>query len=261
MLPPALFRSRNFSGANLLTLFLYAALSGAMFFVPLNLIQVQGYSPTEAGAAWLPFILIISVLSRWSGGLVKRFGSKLPLVIGPIVVACGYGLFTLPGVGGEYWTTFFPAVIVVGFGMALSVAPLTTTVMNSVKASRAGVASGVNNAVSRTAGLLGIAILGIVILHYYNIALDRRLASLPIEPEVRSFIDDQRARLGATELPASVNEQTRLELRAAIDESFVAGFRVVVTTAIVLALASALSAFIMIEGKSAHGAVAVSKRQ
>jgi hypothetical protein len=106
-----------------------------------------------------------------------------------------------------------------------------------------------------------IAILGIVILHYYNIALDRRLASLPIEPEVRSFIDDQRARLGATELPASVNEQTRLELRAAIDESFVAGFRVVVTTAIVLALASALSAFIMIEGKSAHGAVAVSKRQ
>lgn len=250
MLPLRLFRSRNFAGANLLTLFLYTALTGALFFVPLNLIQVQGYSATEAGAALLPLILILFILSRWSGGLVKRYGSRTPLVAGPIVAALGYVLFIRPGVGGSYWTTFFPAVAVLGLGMALSVAPLTTTVMSAVGGNRAGVASGVNNAVSRTAGLLGIAILGIVILHAYSSELDRRLASLSVSAEARSSIDEQRARLGATELPAGVSDQTAIALKQAIDESFVHGFRMVMTVAAVLALASALSAFMMIQGKA-----------
>lgn len=250
MLPLTLFRSRNFSGANLLTLFLYTSLSGALFFLPLNLIQVQGYAATAAGAALLPFILIMFVLSRWSGGLVKRYGSKLPLVIGPIVAALGYALFIIPDMGGSYWTTFFPAVAVLGLGMALSVAPLTTTVMSAVSANRAGVASGVNNAVSRTAGLLGIAIMGIVILHAYGSELDRRLAPLSVDPQTRRSIDEQRGRLAATEAPAGIADQTRIELEKAIDESFVFGFRVVMTIAAMLALASALSAFIMIEGKA-----------
>ena len=249
LLPLALFRSRNFTGANLLTLFLYTALGGEMFFFPLNLIQVQGYSATAAGAALIPFILIMFLLSRWSGGLVQRYGAKLPLVVGPGIAALGYALFMIPGVGGTYWTTFFPGVVVLGLGMAVSVAPLTTTVMNAVAENQAGVASGVNNAVSRIAGLLGIAILGIIMLHAFNHALDRHLASMEIAPEARRFIDNQRDRLAGVELPPSMDEGTQAVLREAIDESFVFGFRLVMMTAVGLALLSALSAWTMIENK------------
>jgi len=249
MLPLTLFHSRDFNGANLMTLFLYTALGGAIFFVPLNLIQVQGYSATAAGAAWLPFILIMFFLSRWSGGLIKTYGAKLPLVTGPLIAGLGYALFIFPGVGGTYWTTFFPAVVVLGLGMAVSVAPLTTTVMNAVGQDKAGVASGVNNAVSRIGGLLGIAVLGIAIQHAFNHKLDRRLAPLRLAPGVQRAIDEQRTRLAGAELPSGVDDQTRAALREAINESFVFGFRVVMMIAVGLALASALSAFILIEGK------------
>jgi EmrB/QacA subfamily drug resistance transporter len=249
MLPLALFRSRNFSGANLLTLFLYTALGGGMFFFPLDLIQVQGYSATAAGAAWLPFIVILFLLSRWSGGLVKRYGAKAPLVVGPAIVALAYGLFMIPAVGGSYWTTFFPAMVVLGLGMAVSVAPLTTTVMNAVPEQRAGVASGVNNALSRIAGLLGIAVLGIVIVHSFNRELDRHLAAMELSPEVRHVIDAQRVKLAGAELPPGIDQQTRLTLKQAIDQSFFFGFRLVMLTSLCLALASAFVASMVIENK------------
>lgn len=249
MLPLRLFESRDFSGANLLTMFLYTALAGTLFFFPLNLIQVQGYSATAAGAASLPFILIMFLLSRWSGGLTRRYGARLPLVIGPLIAALGFALFILPGVGGSYWTTFFPAAVVLGLGMATSVAPLTTTVMNAVKGNRAGVASGINNTVSRTAGLLAVALLGLVMMHGFNRQLDQNLAQLVIAPEAKRSLDEQRVKLAGAQIPSDINPALASRLKQAIDNSFVAGFRRVMWIAVALALLSALSAWWLIQGK------------
>src|SRR6266478_2846331 len=248
MMPLTLFRARNFTGANLLTLFLYAALAGTLFFLPLNLIQVQGYSATAAGASSLPFILIMFLLSRWSGGLVKRYGSRLPLVIGPIIAAIGFALFMRPGVGGSYWTTFFPAVVVLGLGLAISVAPLTTTVMNSVKESHAGIASGVNNAVSRTAGLLAIAVLGLIMFQTFNHCLDQRLNQMAVPVEFRKAINSQRIKLAAAEIPP-VAEPIQAAIKQAIDECFVSGFRRVMLFGCGLALASSLMAWLIIRSR------------
>jgi EmrB/QacA subfamily drug resistance transporter len=251
MVPLSLFRSKNFSGANLLTLLLYSALSATFFFLPLNLIQVQNYSATAAGAALLPFILLMFLLSRWSGGLIKRHGAKLPLVVGPIIAALGLALFARPGVGGSYWTTFFPAVVVLGLGMATSVAPLTTTVMNALEGDHAGVASGINNAVSRAAGLLSIAVLGVVMLSAFNRQLDRRLSNLEMTPAVRRSLDEQRGKLAGAQVPEGVEAAGRAALKGAINEAFVSGFRVVIMVAVGLALLSAASAWLLIEGKKA----------
>src|SRR5262249_35355761 len=151
MVPLSLFKSRTFTGANLLTLFLYGGLSGALYFVPFVLQQVQGYTAAEAGAALLPFTATVFLLSRWAGGLVQRVGARLPLIVGPTIVAVGFVLYAVPSIGGSYWLTYFPAILVMSIGMALVIAPLTTTVMNAVATQRAGIASGINNTVSRTA--------------------------------------------------------------------------------------------------------------
>jgi hypothetical protein len=248
MLPTALFQSRTFTGANLLTLFLYGALGGTLFFFPLNLIQVQRYSPTHAGAALLPLILIIFLLSRWSGGLVHRYGAKIPLVIGPLIAAAGFALFIIPSLGGSYWRTFFPAVVVLGIGMAVSVAPLTTTVMNAVAQERAGIASGVNNAVSRVAGLLAIAVFGIVMLQSFSHALDARLAALNLPPATQASLDVERAKLAGADVSHSPPE-LRASLREAIDRSFVDAFRRVMLIGAVLALVSAVAALALIDAR------------
>jgi len=246
MMPLTLFRSRNFAGANLLTLFLYASLAGTLYFMPLNLIQVQGYTATAAGAATLPFILIMFLLSRWSGGLVKRYGARLPLVVGPTVAAAGFALFLRTGVGGSYFTSFFPAIVVLGFGMAISVAPLTTTVMNSVNQSHAGIASGVNNAVSRTAGLLAVAVFGLIMFHAFNGCLEQRLSVLPIPVEVRQALNTERLKLAAAEIPNSLGEEMRVTVKRAVNECFVVGFRRVMLVGAALALAGSVLAWLLI---------------
>jgi hypothetical protein len=237
----------------LLTLFLYAALGGALFFFPFVLINVHGYSPTMAGSALLPFTLLIFALSRWSGGLVARYGSRLPLVIGPLFVACGYVLFALPGTGGSYWTTFFPAIVFLGLGMAITVAPLTTTVLGATEERYSGIASGINNAVARVAGLLAIAVLGIVVSAVFNASLASNTASLHLSPVVQQALDAQRGQLAGTTVPASVDpsSDTYKALSSAIAQSFVSAFRVAILIGAGLSLISSLCAWLMIPGKRA----------
>jgi len=253
MIPLSLFASRAFSGANLLTFLLYAALGGGLFFLPLNLIQVQRYSATAAGAALLPFILLMFTLSRWSGGLIDRYGARLPLVLGPVIAAVGFALFALPSTGAGYWTGFFPAVMVLSFGMSLSVAPLTATVMNSLDTAHAGVASGINNAASRVAALLAVAAFGVILTPVFNQALDARLAQSGAGPALLAAVHGQRERLAAIELPANLPENERASARRAIDESFVAGFRSVMLIAALLAAAGAACAWILIPGRAGEG--------
>jgi MFS family permease len=230
-----LFRSRDFSGTNLLTFLLYAPLSGILFFFPLDLIQVQHYSATQAGAALLPLILLIFVLSRWSGGLVARYGARLPLSIGSLVAASGFALFLRPGIGGLYWSTFFPAVAVLGVGMAICVAPLTTAVMESVPVNEAGVASGVNNAVSRIAGLLAVAVFGLVLSAGFNRSLSRSLSRMQLPPTVLQNVETQRSKLAGAQIRDPL-------VMHAFDEAFVSGYREVIWISVGMALLSAVSA-------------------
>src|SRR5205823_4042750 len=204
MLPLALFDSRNFSGANLLTLFLYAAIGIFFFLFPLNLIQVQGYSATATGAAVLPLIVLMFLLSRWSGGLVAAYGARGPLTIGPLIAAVGFLLFAAPSVGLSYWKAFFPAVVVLGLGMALTVAPLTTVVMNSVDQNRVGTASGINNAVARIAGVLAIALLGIVMVKAFGYRLNHSLSHLSLPAGILHEIRANEIKLAGLQLPANL---------------------------------------------------------
>jgi EmrB/QacA subfamily drug resistance transporter len=248
MLPLGLFRSRTFAGTNLLTFLLYAALGGTLFFLPLNLIQIQHYSPSAAGAALLPFILIISFLSRWSGGLVMRYGPKLPLMIGPLIAAFGYALFIRADIGHSYWIDFFPPITLIGLGMAITVPPLTTSVMGSVSQQRAGIASGVNNAVTRTAGMIAIAVLGIVMLQTFKNGLDRRLANSNVPSSLAQSLRSQSSRLAALSVPKETDSKIQHLTQRAIDESFLSGFRAVMLIGAFLAMASAVSALAFLKG-------------
>ena len=246
MVPLRLFQSRNFSGANLLTLFLYAAIGIFFFLFPLNLIQVQGYSATAAGAAVLPLIVLMFLLSRWAGGLVARYGPRGPLTIGPLITVVGFVLFALPSVGNSYWKSFFPALVALGFGLTVTVAPLTTVVMNSVDRERVGTASGINNAVARVAGVLAIAVLGIVMVNAFASRLNQRLAQLSLTPGVLRTLQADEIKLAGLEVPAELNSGTKAAIKESIGGAFVFGFRIVMVICAGLSLASASVAWLMI---------------
>lgn len=246
MVPLDLFRSRTFTGANLLTLLLYAALGGAFFFVPFDLIQVHDYSPAAAGAAMVPLIVLLSLLSSWAGRLADRYGVRRSLILGPLVAAAGFVLLALPGTGGSYWTTFFSGMVVLGLGMSGTVAPLTTAVMTCFGPERAGVASGINNAVSRTAALLSIAVFGLVAYQRFGRSLAHRLEGLGVPAEIREQLWRERGKLAALPIPRSLPAQLRSSLEQAVDGAFVDAFRAIMLLAAALAVAAGVIAWLLI---------------
>ncbi|MGB8887415.1 MAG: DHA2 family efflux MFS transporter permease subunit [Candidatus Korobacteraceae bacterium] len=250
MVPLTLFRSQAFAGANLLTLFLYAATGIFFFLLPLDLIQVQGYSATAAGGAILPMILLMFLLSRWSGGLIDRYGPRLPLIVGPLIVAFGFLLFSIPSTGGSYWTTFFPAMVVLGSGMAVSVPPLTTVVMGSIAQDRAGTASGINNAVARVAALLAIAVLGVVMVTEFGAQLNRHLAVAAVPQNARGELQSNANKLAALRPPAGLDPATSAAIESSIVMSFLFGFRLIMWICAALALASATVTWRMIQASA-----------
>jgi len=245
MMPLELFRSRVFSGVNLLTLLLYGALGGAFFFYPFLLIQARGYSAAAAGAAYLPFTLVMGVLARWGGGLVDRFGARWPLIVGPAITALG---FVLLGSGEGPLSAIVLPMSVLALGMAITVAPLTTTVMNAVPAHRTGVASGINNAVASVGSLLLIAVLGTVALGAFNRSLERHLESSAASPAVIEAVHAARGGFVIPPMPASLSDEERRRVRSIIADSLSTTVRTMLWIAAALALASAASAALTIPG-------------
>jgi predicted MFS family arabinose efflux permease len=250
MVPLKLFKSASFAGANLLTLCLYAAVGEFFFVFPLNLIQIQKYSATATGAAALPMILLMFLLSRWSGGLITRSGGRLPLIVGPLIAAAGFLLFAVPGVQANYWTAFFPAFVVLGLGMAISIVPLTTVVMNSVARERVGAASGINNAVARVAGVLAVAVFGAVIVAAFAHSLRNSLAAVTLDTDVVHQLESNITLLGDLKPGPNSDPQTATKISVTVAESFVFAFRLIMLLCAGLALTSAAIAWRWIPARS-----------
>ncbi|MDX2138177.1 MAG: MFS transporter [Chloroflexota bacterium] len=252
MMPLRLFRSRTFSGTNLLTLFLYAGLTLVSVFAPLNLLEIQNYPPEIASLALLPLAISLIILSRVTGGLVGRIGARWMLTIGPIIAGIGMFLLGVPGItsgAGEYWTTFFPGSLLLGIGMGITVAPLTTAVMGSAPTEMSGTASGINNAVSRAAGVLAIAIFTALALTVFNNGVQSRVAPLNLSADVQAQLANESAKLANAGVPDSIPAADQPAVADAQQWAFVETFRMIMWSAAGLAFLSAIMAFVLVEDR------------
>jgi EmrB/QacA subfamily drug resistance transporter len=247
LMPPALFRSPTFSGVNLLTLLLYTALGGAFFFLPFDLMQVHGYSATIAGASFLPFTIVMGGLSRWSGGLIDRIGARLPLIIGPAICAAAYALFAFADTAGSYVLSFLLPISVLSLGMVVTVAPLTTAVINAVPPTQTGVASGINNSVAAVASLLAVAIFGAIALGVHDRSLDRRSAA--VTPGISHAIDAARGQFVIEPALSGLQSEERARAATILRGSLADGIRAAMALAAALALAAGLCAALTIPAR------------
>ncbi|MEM1191018.1 MAG: MFS transporter [Pseudomonadota bacterium] len=239
MVPLSLFLERRFAGANLMTLLLYFALSGVLFFLPFNLIQIQGYSAAQAGAAFLPLTLLIGIGSSVFGERLSQHPPHRVLTLGAFITACGYVALSLPGSRTSYLQHWLPGIVLVGLGMTLVVAPLTTVVMGAVSSSQAGVASGINNTASRIAGVLALALLSAVAVAGFELGLlelaDDGLSRL----EHQYLIENAERLAGLTADPILSEAQ-----RSAVEAAYIGVFRRILWVCAGLALGSALIAWV-----------------
>ncbi len=252
LMPLNLFKSSTFSGGNLLTLFVYAALGGAMFFLPLNLIQIQGYSEIKAGLAMLPMIICIAALSPFAGKFADRKGVRIPLIIGPVITSVGFYLFSTYGITpgpGAYWNTFFLSFLLLGIGMGITVAPLTTAVMGALPEDNSGIASGVNNTVARAAGVLAIALLGAVALFSFQKSVENEISIMDISSVMKNKIRLESSKFTAAEVPDGLSDQNKVIVKRHLNKSFIDAFNRVVYVASVLCLLGSVMASIFLRGK------------
>ncbi len=246
MMPLPLFKNKSFSGANILTFFLYAGLGAGMLFLSLNLVQAQGYSQLESGLTFLPFTVMMITIARLSGSLADKYGPRLILILGP--ATAGLGLLLLSFVGAtrgarDYWTTFFPGILTLGLGMSFTVAPLTTTVMRSVANEFSGTASGINNAVSRIASVFANAIFGTLAILFFSGSLQK---TLPQNLKDNPAILQQAANLGNAKPPASINGPQRQAVIAAYRAAFIQTYSTIMRCAAILVFLGSAMAILFI---------------
>ncbi len=249
MVKLSMFRSLSFSGANLVTLFFYFSLAGVFFLLPFNLIQVQGYSATAAGAAFIPFPLLVGGLSRWSGGMIVRFGARPMLIAGPVITSIGFLLLGIYGTGSYYWSCFFPGISLMGLGVALSFAPMNTTVMSSVDKSDAGSASGVNKAIARLSGMLSVALLGALAITLFGNELTAMMQQNEVPKVIQQQMMEEKANLATAEIPHLTTPEIRNTLQNSIKESFLKSFQTVMYISAGLVLIGAICAAFMVSYK------------
>lgn len=248
IVPFTIFKSRLVTGANLATFFLYFALSGVVFFLVLNLQQIQHYSPVTAGLAMLPSILLITFLSGKGGSIADKIGPRLPMILGPLIVSIGMTLLVLPGKNAVYLTQYLPGLVLFGLGMALVIAPLTKSAL-AVESKYSGAASGVNNAVARVAGLLAVAMLGIIVVSLFKVQLHHNLANTNLTSIQQHQIIAQENKLGGIEIPQSFSFTEKNIANDVIDDAFLYGFRWAIGINALLAFLSAVFSFFLIQNK------------
>ena len=252
MMPLQLFANATFSGANLLTFFLYGGLGAGMLFLSLNMVQVQGYSQLQSGLTFLPFTVVMISLARFAGGLADKYGPRLLLICGP--AAAGAGLLILSFVKqssgpAAYWTTFFPGIVVLGLGMSFTVSPLTAAVMGSVSDHFSGTASGVNNAVTRIANVFANAIFGALAVLFFSVALQQQLTGLKISGKEKQEIKAQSGNLGNARVPAIIGANNKAAIETAYHKSFINAYAKIMRISAGLGFLAALMAFIFIKNK------------
>ena len=253
LLPLDIFKSRTLTVASLLSLLFYVALHGLLFFLPLNLIQVQHYDPALAGLTQLPLMVLVIVLSRFAGNLVDRHGPRLPLTIGLVLAGVGFWLLATPGVTAgarDFAEAFLPGLLLVGAGLGLSAAPLSTTVIGAVPAKHVGLASGINSTLSRFAAVLAIAILGPVAIVAFDHSLEAQIARLGLPAEAQTRLRQESVKLSEARPPANLSPEASIEVKKSIELAFVDAFRLIARLAAVLSWVGALLAACLLGGRA-----------
>jgi EmrB/QacA subfamily drug resistance transporter len=252
MMPLSLFRIPRFLAPNVLTFLLYGALGGTLYVIPFYVIQVRHYPPPAAGAVFLPLILMMFLFSARVGALVPRVGERLLLCLGAALAGIGFGAFAWLDAKPGYALAILPPVLFLGCGMTLCVAPLTNAVMSSVPATQTGIASAVNNALSRLGGLLAVSLLALVLAHGFVSSLADRLAHSTLPPEARAQMLANRARLHDIPIPPGLTQTQRVQALQLLDQAFLDGFHSVMLACAISAWAGGLAVLLLLPGPPAE---------